>query len=102
MWTSCVLMRKTPGGHMLSPDRVARRAAEPSFGGEPPGAIMETKEYRMGLEDIVAKAKDALGGGKADDAIDQAAEFIKDKTPDNIDGHVDTVADKAKEFLGEK
>ena len=56
----------------------------------------------MGLEDIVAKAKDALGGGKADGAIDQAAEFVKEKTPDNIDGHVDTVADKAKEFLGEK
>lgn len=56
----------------------------------------------MGLEDIVAKAKDALGGGKADGAIDQAAEFVKDKTPDNIDPTVDKVADAAKDFLGEK
>ncbi|PWD51385.1 antitoxin [Serinibacter arcticus] len=53
----------------------------------------------MALDDIISKAKDALGGGKADGAIDKAAEFIKDKTPDNIDGHVDTAAEKAKDFL---
>ncbi len=74
----------------------------------------------MGLDDLVNKAKDLLGqgGDKAadgtssaasgvtdkikevatDERIDQVAGVIKDKTPDNIDGVVDTVAEKAKEL----
>lgn len=56
----------------------------------------------MALDDIISKAKDALGGGKADDAIVKAADFVKEKTPDNIDGHVDTAADAAKDFLNKE
>ncbi len=77
----------------------------------------------MGLDDLVNRAKDLLGqgGDKAgsaadgaagtasgmtdkikevatDERIDQVAGVIKDKTPDNVDSMVDTVADKAKEF----
>lgn len=56
----------------------------------------------MALNDMINKAKDALGGGKADGAIDKAAEMVKGKTPDNHDAKVDTVADKAKNFLNKK
>jgi hypothetical protein len=33
-----------------------------------------------------------------DERIDQVAGAITDKTPDNVDGVVNTVADKAKEM----
>lgn len=91
----------------------------------------------MGLDDLVNKAKDLLGGAEAktqeaaadatagnteaaageageageassmidkakgmlsDERIDQIAGQIKDKTPDNVDSIVDTVAAKGKEF----
>jgi hypothetical protein len=77
----------------------------------------------MGLDDLVNKAKDMLGqgGDKAgaaadgagstasgmvdkikevatDERIDQVAGVIKDKTPDNVDSVVDTVAEKAKDL----
>lgn len=53
----------------------------------------------MGLDDIVNKAKDALGGGKADSSIDKGVDAIQAKTPDNIDGYVETAGEKAKDFL---
>lgn len=53
----------------------------------------------MGLDDIVNKAKDALGGGKAGSSIDKGVDAIQAKTPDNIDGHVETAGEKAKDFL---
>lgn len=56
----------------------------------------------MALDDIIAKAKNALGGGKADGAIDKAAELIKGRTPDNVDGKVDQAAEAAKKFLDNK
>jgi hypothetical protein len=88
----------------------------------------------MGLDDLVNKAKDLLGGAEAktqeaaadptagnteaaageaggassmidkakgmlsDERIDQIAGQIKDKTPDNVDSIIDTVAAKGKEF----
>ncbi len=88
----------------------------------------------MGLDDLVNKAKDLLGGAEAktqeatsdaqavnteaaagaseeasgltdkakgllsDDKIDQIAGAIKDKTPDQVDSIVDTVAAKGKEL----
>jgi len=48
----------------------------------------------MGIDDLVSKAKDALHN-VSDEQIEDAAEKVKDKTPDNIDGMVD----KAAEFL---
>jgi hypothetical protein len=90
--------------------------------------------WLVGLDDLVNKAKDLLGGAenKADEAaasaaagdtatagaqaaesssmidkakelltderIDQAAGAIKGLTPDNIDGQVDNIAGKAKDW----
>lgn len=52
----------------------------------------------MGLEDIINKAKEALGGEEAtEDKIDQAADFLKDKAPDQFDSIVDQVANAAKD-----
>ncbi|TGO05252.1 Rv0909 family putative TA system antitoxin [Serinibacter arcticus] len=56
----------------------------------------------MALDDIIAKAKNALGDGKADGALDKAAELIKGKTPDNVDGKVDQAVEAAKKFLDKK
>ena len=88
----------------------------------------------MGLDDLVNKAKDLLGGAGAktqeasadaqagsteaaagaseqasnlvdqakalltDERIDQVAGAIKEKTPDQVDSAVDTIAEKGKEF----
>lgn len=50
----------------------------------------------MGIDDIVNKAKDALGGEEAiESTIEKARQAIKDKTPDSIDSVVDKVADAA-------
>ncbi|GMA33309.1 Rv0909 family putative TA system antitoxin [Litorihabitans aurantiacus] len=56
----------------------------------------------MALDDIIAKAKNALGDGKADGAIDKAAEMIKDRTSDDVDAKVDRAAEAAKNFLDKK
>jgi hypothetical protein len=54
----------------------------------------------MGIEDMVNKAKDALGGsGATDDAIDQVAETVKEKTPDQIDPAVDQAAQAVKDQI---
>ena len=59
---------------------------------------MEMEEV-MSFSDMVNKAKNALGGhgDKADEAVDQADQAVKDKTPDQVDPVVDQVADKAKD-----
>lgn len=54
----------------------------------------------MGLDDLVNKATDALGGKEgAAEKIDQASEFIQSKTDDNVDGYVEKAADAAKDYL---
>lgn len=54
----------------------------------------------MGLDDIISKAKEALGGEEsAEDKVDQAADFLKDKAPDQYDGTIDKVAEAAKNAL---
>lgn len=55
----------------------------------------------MGLEDIVGQAKDLLGSNSeaVDQGIDQAAEAIKDKTPDQADGLVDQGAQALKDQI---
>ncbi|MGN8244502.1 antitoxin [Cellulomonas soli] len=55
----------------------------------------------MGIDDLVGKAKDALGDNreKVDDALDKAAEAVKTHTGDEHDKTVDSVVDKAKDFL---
>lgn len=54
----------------------------------------------MGIGDMVDKAKEALGGeAKIEESIDQAAEAIKEKTPDQADAVVDQAADAAKKVV---
>lgn len=54
----------------------------------------------MGLEDIVNKAKEALGGDAAiDEKVDQAADAIKEVTPDQADAVVDQAAEVVKDQI---
>jgi MT0933-like antitoxin protein len=57
----------------------------------------------MGLEDIVNQAKDLVSstgqGDAVDGAVDQAAEAIKEKTPDQADGLVDQGAQAIKDQI---
>ncbi len=54
----------------------------------------------MGLGDMMDKAKDLAGGDeKVDELIDDAAEAVKDKTPDQADVAVDKAAEAAKKAL---
>ncbi|MET4222938.1 hypothetical protein ACWFNS_08785 [Oerskovia enterophila] len=50
-------------------------------------------EAKEGLGGLLDKAKEFL----TDDRIDDVAEKIKGIAPDSVDGHVDTLAAKAKE-----
>ncbi|WP_231494838.1 antitoxin [Cellulomonas sp. KRMCY2] len=74
---------------------IARAAAGPADDGE----------QRMGIDDLVNKAREALDGNedKAQDALDKAADAIKSRTDDGVDEKVDMIVEKAKDFLeGEK
>lgn len=55
----------------------------------------------MGLDDIVNQAKDMLGSNSeaVDGAIDQAADAVKEKTPDQVDGLVDQGAEAIKDQI---
>lgn len=54
----------------------------------------------MGIGDMIGQAKSALGGdAKVDEVVDQAAEAVKAKTPDQIDPAVDQAAQAAKGAL---
>ncbi|WP_456824125.1 antitoxin [Cellulomonas sp. P5_E12] len=58
----------------------------------------------MGIEDLVNQAKNAVDGheDQAKDALDKAAEAIKARTSDGQDGVVDSVVDKAKDYLDDQ
>lgn len=58
----------------------------------------------MSIGDFLDKAKDFAGDNaeQAADLLDKAGDLIKDKAPDNIDGHVDTAVEKAKDFLADQ
>lgn len=52
-----------------------------------------------GLDDIVNKAKEAVGGDAAlDEKIDQAADAAKGVAPESTHGAIDAAATKAKEL----
>ena len=55
----------------------------------------------MGFDDLVRQAKGALDGheDQAKDALDKAADAVKSKVGADADVKVDTVVDKAKDFL---
>ena len=52
----------------------------------------------MGIEDIANQAKNLAGqhADKVADAVDTAAEKVKEMTPDQADGMVDKAAETAK------
>jgi hypothetical protein len=58
----------------------------------------------MGIEDLVSKAKAAVSGHEeqAKDALDKAGEALKSRTNDSQDAQVDSVVEKAKEYLDEQ
>jgi uncharacterized protein (DUF1786 family) len=59
-----------------------------------------TRGEDMGIEDMVNKAKEALGGdAKVDEAVDQAADAVKEKAPDQADPIIDQAAQAAKDAL---
>ena len=55
----------------------------------------------MGIDDLLGKAKDAIADHQdaVDGAIDKAEAFAKEKTPDQVDGLLDSAAHKAKDAL---
>lgn len=58
----------------------------------------------MGIEDLAAKAKNALAehGDKVSDGLEKAAEFVKSKTPDNVDAKIDSGVDSAQEYIAKQ
>jgi uncharacterized protein (DUF1778 family) len=58
----------------------------------------------MGIEDLVNQAKAAVSGheDQAKSALDKAAEAVKARTSDSQDGVVDSVVDKAKDYLDDQ
>ena len=54
----------------------------------------------MGVEDMINKAKEALGGdAKVDEVVEQAADAAKNAAPDQADPLIDKAADAAKDAL---
>lgn len=54
----------------------------------------------MGIEDMVNKAKEMVGGDSAvDGAVDQAAEAVKGAAPDQADSVIDQAAQAAKDQI---
>jgi hypothetical protein len=58
----------------------------------------------MGLEDMVNQAKDMITGNPgaadaAEGAVDQAADAIQEKTPDQVDGVVEQGAQAIKDQI---
>lgn len=56
----------------------------------------------MDIGDLVGKAKDALdkNEGAVEGALDKAAEFVKERTSDDVDEKIDTAVGKAKDVIG--
>ncbi len=64
-------------------------------------ASSTVERFEMGVEDVVNQAKEALGGSDAAaEKVDQVAEVVKEKTPDQADSVIDAAASKAKDVLG--
>ncbi|MFD6179331.1 MULTISPECIES: Rv0909 family putative TA system antitoxin [unclassified Isoptericola] len=49
-----------------------------------------------GLGGLFDKAKDAVKDLATDENIDKAADEVKKRTPDTVDGYVDKAAEEAK------
>ena len=66
------------------------------------GWFRERKDMIMGFDDALNKAKDLAGehSDQVSKGIDGAADQVKERTPDNVDQHVDTGADADRDKLG--
>ena len=56
----------------------------------------------MGFDDALNKAKGfaSKNSDQTEQALDTASEKIKERTPDNVDGHVDSGVDAARDKFG--
>ena len=56
----------------------------------------------MGFDDALNKAKGFANDNpdKVEQGLSGASDKVKERTPDNIDGHVDTGTDAARDRLG--
>lgn len=56
----------------------------------------------MGFDDALNKAKGFADDNpdKVSQGLDSASDQVKERTPDNIDGHVDTGTDAARDHFG--
>lgn len=56
----------------------------------------------MGFDDALNKAKDYANENpdKVEQGLDGASDQIKERTPDSVDGHVDSGADAARDHFG--
>lgn len=56
----------------------------------------------MGFDDALNKAKGFADDNpdKVSQGLDSASDQVKERTPDNIDGHVDTGTDAARDRVG--
>ncbi|GII98994.1 hypothetical protein CLV28_1635 [Sediminihabitans luteus] len=52
----------------------------------------------MGITDGLGGLADKAKGLMSDEQVDQVAEQIKDKAPDQVDGGVDALAEQAKKI----
>src|SRR5699024_4082733 len=99
-----------------------RSGQNPSDRGRKPGNVWDTRRARptlaasprtrggsanertsiMGFDDALNKAKDLASENpeKAEQMLDGAGEQIKERTPDSVDGHVDSGVDAARDKFG--
>lgn len=58
----------------------------------------------MGINDLAAQAKSALAdhGDKISGGLDNAAEFVKSKTSDDVDTKIDSAVDSAQGFIAKQ
>ena len=56
----------------------------------------------MGFDDALNKAKDYANDNQdqVNQGLDAAGDQVKERTPDNLDQHVDTGADAARDHFG--
>jgi hypothetical protein len=66
--------------------------------------VVRDKGGNVGFGDMVDKAKDLATShsGEAKQGIDEAADMADSATDGKASGHIDTAADKAKDFIDDQ
>jgi hypothetical protein len=68
------------------------------------GGQINNEGVSMGLDDMVNQAKDMIKGTpsaaeKVEGAVDQAADAVQEKTPDQVDGAVEQASQAVKDQI---